>query len=50
MKTYQITLTERQKEAVLAALCTKAWMCHDATALKTYDETYEEICKQLNEQ
>lgn len=48
MKTYNITLTERQKEAVMIALGAKAWECRDTTAFETYDETYKTISKQTN--
>lgn len=48
MKTYNITLTERQKEAVMIALGAKAWECRDTTAFETYDEAYKTISKQTN--
>lgn len=48
MKTYQITLTEKQREAVLIALGARAWECRDTVAFKTYDETYKAISKQTN--
>lgn len=48
MKTYQITLTEKQRQEVLIALGAKAWECRDTTAFETYDETYKTISKQTN--
>ena len=48
MKTYQITLTEKQREAVLIALGAKAWECRDTEAFETYDEAYKAISKQTN--
>lgn len=48
MKTYHITLTEKQREAVLIALGAKAWECRDTTAFATYDEAYKAISKQTN--
>ena len=45
---YQITLTEKQRQAVLIALGAKAWECRDTTAFETYDDTYKTISKQTN--